>query len=130
MFVQIIGKHIRKEMKIGTWFDWNQINAIIIKLITGVERTKVIIGRIKSKNHFLKPQRRPRIIPKILAMIKPINTLDTVLNIERKKLLFLNNSTKAFIVTMGDGKYNTWLIIFDIINQTINQNSNGSIFLK
>ena len=44
VFVHTRGKHIKKQMNIGEFVDENQINASIIKDITGVDLIATIAG--------------------------------------------------------------------------------------
>jgi hypothetical protein len=69
-FVQITGKHIKKQINIGTFEDENQRSAIIIKERTGVDFMAIIKGFNKSCIHLL--------ILEATAAINPINMENTI----------------------------------------------------
>ena len=70
--MHIIGKDIRKLANIGTLFALNQIRAIRIIDITGVDLIMTKNGSSSLLNILLKPAAKPIAVPNMNERIKPI----------------------------------------------------------
>ena len=127
----MIGKHIKKQIIIGTVENLNQIIAKIMNDITGVDFITVTIGSRKSAKPFLIPAATPKIKPKIHEPINPVRILKrevkTVLKKPSPDTIFENN---ALSVSTGPGNLNESFMIMAAINHIASHIATAKSFIQ
>lgn len=117
--VHIMGKDIRKLANMGTLFALNQIRAIRITDITGVDLMMTRNGSSNLLKILLKPAAKPTAVPNKNESMKPIMPLWREERIIIKNSLVLTRLYKLIIVLSGEGKIIDELIIKEINFQII-----------